>query len=1084
MPRWHTYGDFFHDQFTWLASGTVYIAIVLTAMQVGLATEALAEDRTFQSASYGHYYNGCRLQPSTVRTSIIAIHGLGTESPRTWEFKRKDGSGVVNWLSDSTMLPAVVPEARIFTYDWDANYFENAPVQTLLGHADNLLALIAAEQGPLPRPIIFVASCFGGLVLAEAINRAAQEGSPYRHVLFSTVGIVFLGTPFQGSDAARQAQWQVVVGGILGEQTSDHLIQDLEQKHHFVRQRVQKFTEIANADSAFAPSRLGNQTLFPFYPYDSCLDGFPRQGLPDVTHSGMNKFDGPENPGFKLVKDTIRRFLNSAPAVLVRHTQHRHFLVPFGRNEDFVGRESTLQQLLERIPPSANKDDCQRTAVEGLGGVGKTQVALEAAYRVRDEHPACSVFWVPAVDSISFEKVYREIGEALGVQGLDDDKADVKSLIKAALSRKNVGSWLLIVDNADDLKLLFSDQALADYLPFSRNGSILFTTRNHEAAVRLDIREHIITLKKMSDTEATKLLRTGLKENQTSDTESTARLLEFLANLPLAIKQASAYMAKTGISTIKYLSYYQSSNQTTAKLLSKDFEDRGRYRDINNPIATTWLISFNHISRDMPLAAYYLKFICFLAEKDIQISLLPSGEDELEANEAIGTLKGYAFILDRENPDSFDIHRLVRLAMRNWLQEKGEWQEWTVHVIQQLTDKYPFPEHENRMYEEAEQMHRQALELREAILGKEHPFTLGSMNYLADALYSQGKYEKAEQMYRQTLELREAVMGRKHPFTFASMNNLANALDSQGKYEEAEQMHRQALKLREEALGRENPGTLTRMNNLALVLRSQGKYEEAEQMHRQALELIKAVLGRKHPSTLTSMNNLASVLDSRGNYEEADQMHRQTLELTEAAMGSEHPDTLDSINSLASVLDRQGKYEEAEQMYRQTVELREAVLGREHPDTLNSMNNLAFVLDSQGKYEKAEQMHRQTLELMEAAMGREHPYILYSMGNLANVLRNQGKYEKAELMHRQILKLTEAAMGSEHPNTLDSMNNLALVLDSQGKYEEAEQMYRQILELIKEVLGREHPYTLTRMNNLASVLRSQGKYKEAERIFQ
>ncbi|RYP45586.1 hypothetical protein DL768_008101 [Monosporascus sp. mg162] len=142
-------------------------------------------------------------------------------------------------------------------------------------------------------------------------------------------------------------------------------------------------------------------------------------------------------------------------------------------------RKPYFQRLLKEC---ANKDDCQRTAIEGLGGVGKTQVALEAAYRVRDQHPACSVFWVPAVDSISFEKAYREIGKALGVQSLDNDETDVKSLVKAAFSRESVGNWLLIVDNADDLKPLFADTALADYFPFSQKGSILFTTRNYEAA--------------------------------------------------------------------------------------------------------------------------------------------------------------------------------------------------------------------------------------------------------------------------------------------------------------------------------------------------------------------------------------------------------------------------------------------------------------------------------------------------------------------------------------------------------------------------------------------------------------------------
>ena len=99
--------------------------------------------------------------------SIIAIHGLGTESPKTWEYKKKDSSGVVNWLSDKNMLPAHIPEARIFTYDWNANYFEDAPVQTLFGHADVLLALVTENQVSKKRPIIFIASCFGGIVLAE-----------------------------------------------------------------------------------------------------------------------------------------------------------------------------------------------------------------------------------------------------------------------------------------------------------------------------------------------------------------------------------------------------------------------------------------------------------------------------------------------------------------------------------------------------------------------------------------------------------------------------------------------------------------------------------------------------------------------------------------------------------------------------------------------------------------------------------------------------------------------------------------------------------------------------------------------------
>ncbi|VZI04238.1 unnamed protein product, partial [Fusarium fujikuroi] len=257
----------------------------------------------------------------TTIESIIAIHGLGTESPRTWEFKRSEGR-VVNWLADEDMLPATVPEARIFTYDWNANYFQDAPVQTLLSHADTLLAHIAETRDVKSRPIIFIASCFGGLVLIEAINRAGQEGSPYRHVLLSTVGIVF-------------------------EDTSTELIKDLERKHDLVYRRVQKFTEIANADAirlhlcCFFETKK-TEILRRVFPSNwarrfstrfthkilvtessACLLGFPSLPL-DVTHSGMNKFDGPGNLCYKLVKDQIRRMANDAWTALNRRQSWRY----------------------------------------------------------------------------------------------------------------------------------------------------------------------------------------------------------------------------------------------------------------------------------------------------------------------------------------------------------------------------------------------------------------------------------------------------------------------------------------------------------------------------------------------------------------------------------------------------------------------------------------------------------------------------------------------------------------------------------------------------------------------------------------
>ncbi|KAI3326449.1 kinesin light chain 1 [Xylariaceae sp. AK1471] len=765
-------------------------------------------------------------------------------------------------------------------------------------------------------------------------------------------------------------------------------------------------------------------------------------------------------------------------------TQKTHFMVPFGRNDHFVGREAILEQLLEKAPPSANKDDCQRTAVEGLGGIGKTQVALEAAYRVRDRYPDCSVFWVPVVDLTSFENAYREIGQLLQLSGINDNKADVKMLVKTGLSHKSAGSWLLIIDNADDIDALFTDANLADCLPFSREGSILFTSRNHKVTVGLDISQgNSIAVPKMDSAEATKLLRTGLNKSQISDTESTKCLLNFLTNLPLAIKQASAFIASnTNITVSLYLEFCKSSNADLIDLLSRQFEDRHRYKEHarkQNPVATTWLISFEYISRHNPLAADYLKFICFLAEKDIPLSLLPVAS-KIKMAEAVGTLKAYAFIIERDTPDSFDIHRLVRLVMRSWLQERGEWEEWTTNVVQRLTEEYPFPEHENRRTWTKYLPHGQAvLEVNDAI--KTGGYT-DLLHNIAESCLILVKYSEAERLYRQTLRLREEVLGREHPSTLSSMNNLAMVLRSQGKYEEAEKMHRQTLNLREEVLGREHPFTLNSMNNLALILEKKGKYEEAEKIHRQTLNLREEVLGREHPFTLTSMNGLAVVLDSQGKYEEAEKIYRQTLRLRDEVLGRNHPFTLNSMNNLAIVLYNQKKYEEAEKIQQQTLKLMEKVLSKKHPNTLGSMDNLAIVLQNQGKYEEAEKMHRQTLNLREEVLGREHPSTLNSINNLALVLRSQGKYEEAKKMHQQSLELYKKVLGREHPFTLDSMNNLAKVLRCQEKYEEAEKMYWQTLKLREEVLGKIHPDTLDSINNLAEVFRSQGKYEEAEEI--
>ncbi|KAL1993504.1 hypothetical protein VTN49DRAFT_3453 [Thermomyces lanuginosus] len=226
-------------------------------------------------------------------------------------------------------------------------------------------------------------------------------------------------------------------------------------------------------------------------------------------------------------------------------TGRRHFSIPFERNRDFVGRESILEQLLTCVAPSVNRDYCQRTAIVGLGGVGKTQIALEVAFRVNEKHPDCSVFWIPAIDAVGFRNAFRKIGQLLEIRGINDDKAEVEELVKTTLSNESAGSWLLIVDNADSQDLLGGRNGLARHLPASRQGSLLFTSRNRALVVDLGVPvPNILNVEAMNANEGLKFLETHLAESQMSNWNDTAKLLEVLGYLPLALKQASAYMAR------------------------------------------------------------------------------------------------------------------------------------------------------------------------------------------------------------------------------------------------------------------------------------------------------------------------------------------------------------------------------------------------------------------------------------------------------------------------------------------------------------------------------------------------------------
>ena len=670
-------------------------------------------------------------------------------------------------------------------------------------------------------------------------------------------------------------------------------------------------------------------------------------------------------------------------------------VLPFGRNKGFVGRQAKLNQLITILHTENTEEDCPRAALVGLGGVGKTQIALECALQIQSISRTCSVLWVRADDTSSFDNAYRNIGQQLKIPGLEGSKADVKRLVKARLSQESTGNWLMIVDNADDFEMFYNGNddgsgALSEYLPFSTLGAILFTTRDREAATRY-AGSNIIDVDEMDNDESKELLKRSLQNKQLiEDIESINTLLALLVNLPLAIMQAVAYLNAKGCTIAEYLRIYKESSDNTIKLLSKGFEDVRRYPSMKNAVATTWLVSFKQIQVRDPLAADYMAFMSCIKEQDIPRDLLPPAS-EFSKIEALGTLKAFGFIKERLTGASYDMHQLVHTAMRNWLKLKDEWRSWNAKTLKQIASDFPWPRHDNRAVWMMYRPHvKCAIAIFKESFGEACDLPTGLLHNLAESSRIIGKYLEAEAMDRQSLQLKERVLGKDHLSTLGSMNNLATTLSLQGKYIEAEAIERQSLQIREMVFSKDHPNILASKNNLAESIRLQGKYAEAEAMHQQILQLKEVVHGKGHSETLISMDNLAESIRQQGKCAEAEAMHRQILKIRKMVLGNDHPSTLESQNNLAESVRQQGKCTEAEAMHRQILQLRETVLGKDQPDTLESRNNLAESVRQQGKYAEAEAMHRQTLHLRETVLGKDHPSTLESRKNLAESLRDQG----------------------------------------------------------------------------------------------
>ncbi|KAN0087042.1 hypothetical protein V8E54_000730 [Elaphomyces granulatus] len=698
-------------------------------------------------------------------------------------------------------------------------------------------------------------------------------------------------------------------------------------------------------------------------------------------------------------------------------SQEGCWVVPFERNPRFLGRHNEVVGLQERI---VSKDRVRKMAITGLGGVGKTQIALEIAYQIRDKKPEFSIFWIPATSVEKIEQAYMGIGERLRLQGVTP--ADMKKAVKAHLSSEKTGPWLLIIDNLDDMNMWTTSDGLSPvlktYIPQSKYGFVLFTTRNQQLATSL-VGPEVIGIHEMDDKMATDLLRVSLiRKDLVNGSQTTTQLLRQLSCLPLAIVQAASYMNQTGVSVATYLSLLEKQENEIVELLSQDFEDEWRYAESKNPVAVTWLISFHQIQKLNCLAADYLSFMSCIDPRDIPLSLLPPDISQVKQQIALGLLKAYSFITGQADDQTLSLHRLVHLATRNWLQSRGILEQWTVNTGKRLMDIFPSHAHENR---------------------------ISWRKYLPHALF----ILQSKEFQNDTQDREDLVQ------------KVAKCLSRDGRYHEAEVLFKEVFEKRRKRLKNDDNEMLSSMAWMASTYLDQGRWTEAEKLFVQVMETFKTVLGPEHPDTLTSMANLASTFLNQGRWTEAEKLDVQVIETRKTVLGPEHPDTLASMHNLASTYRDQGRWTEAEKLFLQVLETEKTVLGPEHPDTLTSMANLALTFWNQGRWTEAEKLFVQVMETEKTVLGPEHPGTLTSMTNLASTYRDQGRWTEAEKLFVQVMETKKTVLGPEHPGTLVSMSNLSHTLKELGRHAEALSLLQDCVQLREQRLGPTHPYTIS-----------------------
>jgi tetratricopeptide (TPR) repeat protein len=669
--------------------------------------------------------------------------------------------------------------------------------------------------------------------------------------------------------------------------------------------------------------------------------------------------------------------------------------------------------------------------------VGKTQLAVSATEWIKAEKTKWSIFWVPAYSYAGFEKAFLDIARAIGVPPTREDK-DFKSSVRRMLSSDRFGPWLLVVDNADDLNVLHGREGregILQYLPQSIHGYTLFTTRSRDVALHV-ADDAILQLTPMAPGEAEELLRKSLhQERHPSDPGLTKALPDSLANIPLAIIQASAYLNRNiDVSIERYLQKLHSNEETLATIMNQDFYDFTRYSDLQNAIVGTWLLSFEQILRVDTYASYLLRFISCIEPVAIPMSILPDLGPNTDLDHAIGTLRSYAF-LDRTNEEGiFEMHKLVHTVTRLWVRS----QQLAVEASQQAIDHfgYTFPSADYRNRSAWRQYIPHTL--KALACASDIPWDTCSQLYMliGQCLRADGHFSGAIRSMECCISLQDHL-----PFTHVSKLNaqfqLAISYDEAGRSREAIPLLEHVVKVRRDLLGKEaQQDYLTARQTLAGAYQANGRLFEAITILEDVAKTRENVVPDENERHLSTLHDLAGAYLAGGRVKESITMLELVVSERLETHPRDHPELLAAQHVLASAYLADARIDRAIELLEYIGDIEEKTLDKDHPDRLESQHVLASAYLADGQVDRATSLFEFVVEKQQA-LGEEHPSLLCSQHVLAQAYQRAGRYASAIELLQKVVRVEEMALSADHPSRIESQKELARAQTRQTALDES-----------------------------------------------